>query len=57
MAGRPEVVMTKPTAYIETTVIGHLVSRILADPIVAGRHPCRDTLEAGRTNPRIKNDC
>ncbi len=29
--------MTRPTAYIETTVIGHLVGRILADPIVAGR--------------------
>ena len=29
--------MAKPTAYIETTVIGHLVGRILADPIVAGR--------------------
>jgi len=29
--------MAKPTAYIETTVIGHLVGRILADPVVAGR--------------------
>lgn len=29
--------MARPTAYIETTVIGHLVGRILADPIVAGR--------------------
>ena len=29
--------MTRPTAYIETTVIGHLVGRILTDPIVAGR--------------------
>ncbi|MEJ7595248.1 MAG: type II toxin-antitoxin system VapC family toxin [Planctomycetaceae bacterium] len=29
--------MTIPTAYIETTVIGHLVGRMLADPIVAGR--------------------
>jgi len=29
--------MTKPTIYIETTVIGHLVGRILADPVVAGR--------------------
>lgn len=29
--------MTRSTAYIETTVIGHLVGRILADPIVAGR--------------------
>jgi predicted nucleic acid-binding protein len=29
--------MTKPTAYIETTVIGHLVGRLLNDPIVAGR--------------------
>ena len=29
--------MTKPTAYVETTIIGHLVGRILADPIVAGR--------------------
>ena len=29
--------MTRPTAYIETTVIGHLVGRIVADPIVAGR--------------------
>ena len=29
--------MTRPTAYIETTVIGHWVGRIVADPIVAGR--------------------
>jgi hypothetical protein len=29
--------MTRPTIYIETTVIGHLVGRILADPVVAGR--------------------
>lgn len=29
--------MPRPTAYIETTVIGHLVGRMLADPIVAGR--------------------
>jgi len=29
--------MAKPTAYIETTVIGHLVGRLLIDPIVAGR--------------------
>lgn len=29
--------MARPTAYIETTVIGHLVGRMLADPIVAGR--------------------
>ena len=29
--------MAKPTVYIETTVIGHLVGRILGDPIVAGR--------------------
>jgi hypothetical protein len=29
--------MTKPTLYIETTVIGHLVDRIFVDPIVAGR--------------------
>jgi hypothetical protein len=29
--------MAKSTAYIETTVIGHLVGRILGDPIVAGR--------------------
>lgn len=29
--------MTTPTAYFETTVIGHLVGRIVADPIVAGR--------------------
>ncbi len=29
--------MTKPTVYVETTVIGHLVGRILADPVVAGR--------------------
>lgn len=29
--------MAKPTAYIETTVIGHLVGRIVSDPIVAGR--------------------
>jgi predicted nucleic acid-binding protein len=29
--------MPKPTVYVETTVIGHLVGRILADPTVAGR--------------------
>jgi hypothetical protein len=29
--------MNKPTAYIETTVIGHLTGRVLGDPIVAGR--------------------
>ncbi len=29
--------MTRPTVYIETTVIGHLVGRMLADPVVAGR--------------------
>ena len=27
----------KPTVYVETTVIGHLVGRMLADPVVAGR--------------------
>jgi hypothetical protein len=29
--------MPKPTVYVETTVIGHLVGRILDDPTVAGR--------------------
>ena len=29
--------MTKPTVYVEITVIGHLVGRMLADPVVAGR--------------------
>ncbi len=29
--------MTKQSAYIETTVIGHLTGRILDDPIIAGR--------------------
>jgi hypothetical protein len=29
--------MKKPTVYVETTVIGHLVGRILSDPVVAGR--------------------
>jgi len=29
--------MARPTAYIETTVIGHLVGRMRSDPIVAGR--------------------
>lgn len=29
--------MTKPTVYIETTVIGHLAARLQPDPIVAGR--------------------
>jgi hypothetical protein len=29
--------MTRHTAYIETTVIGHLVGRMRTDPIVAGR--------------------
>jgi hypothetical protein len=31
------VKMSKPTVYVETTVIGHLVGRILPDPVVAGR--------------------
>jgi hypothetical protein len=29
--------MTQTTVYVETTVIGHLVGRILGDPVVAGR--------------------
>jgi hypothetical protein len=29
--------MATSTVYVETTVIGHLVGRILADPVVAGR--------------------
>jgi hypothetical protein len=29
--------MPQPTAYIETTVVGHLVGRMLTNPIVAGR--------------------
>ena len=29
--------MPQSTLYVETTVIGHLVGRILADPVVAGR--------------------
>jgi predicted nucleic acid-binding protein len=29
--------MTKPTIYIETTVIGHLAARLQPDPVVAGR--------------------
>lgn len=29
--------IARPTAYIETTVIGHLVGRVIGDPIVAGR--------------------
>jgi hypothetical protein len=29
--------MTNQSAYIETTVIGHLTGRILDDPIIAGR--------------------
>ena len=29
--------MAKPSVYVETTVIGHLVGRMLADPVVAGR--------------------
>lgn len=29
--------MATTTVYVETTVIGHLVGRIVADPIVAGR--------------------
>jgi hypothetical protein len=32
-----EVEMSRPTVYVETTVIGHLVGRVLKDPIVAGR--------------------
>jgi hypothetical protein len=29
--------MSNPTIYIESTVIGHLVGRLLTDPVVAGR--------------------
>ena len=29
--------MPNPSAYIETTVVGHLTGRILDDPIIAGR--------------------
>jgi len=29
--------MTKPSVYIETTVIGHLAARLHPDPVVAGR--------------------
>lgn len=29
--------MPHPTVYVETTVIGHLVGRLLGDPVVAGR--------------------
>lgn len=29
--------MTQSTVYVETTVIGHLVGRLLKDPVVAGR--------------------
>jgi hypothetical protein len=29
--------MPNPSAYIETTVVGHLTGRILEDPIIAGR--------------------
>ena len=29
--------MAKSTVYVETTVIGHLVGRILSNPIIAGR--------------------
>ena len=29
--------MTKPTVYVETTVIGHLVGRLHMDTVVAGR--------------------
>ena len=29
--------MTKPSVYIETTVIGHLAARLQPDPVVAGR--------------------
>lgn len=29
--------MPKPSAYIETTVIGHLAGRVLDDSIIAGR--------------------
>ena len=29
--------MTRPTVYLETTVIGHLVGRMHLDPVIAGR--------------------
>ena len=29
--------MAQPTAYLETTVIGHLVGRMHPDPVIAGR--------------------
>ena len=46
--------MTEPTVYIETTVIGHLVGRILADPVVAGRQTVtRNWWPAATTNYRL----
>ena len=29
--------MSKPSVYIETTVVGHLAGRVLGDPIIGGR--------------------
>jgi hypothetical protein len=46
--------MPKPTVYVETTVIGHLVGRILADPAVAGRQTVtRDWWPTATKNYRL----
>ena len=46
--------MPRPTLYVETTVIGHLVGRILADPIVAGRQMVtRNWWPTARENYRL----
>lgn len=46
--------MPKPTVYVETTVIGHLVGRILADPTVAGRQTVtRDWWPTATKNYRL----
>jgi hypothetical protein len=44
----------KPSVYVETTIIGHLVGRVLADPVIAGRQMVtRNWWPAATTNYRL----
>ncbi len=46
--------MTQPTVYVETTVIGHLVGRMLSDPVVAGRQTVtREWWKSATANYRL----
>jgi predicted nucleic acid-binding protein len=46
--------MTRPTVYLESTVIGHLVGRLLTDTVVAGRQMLtRQWWETAKENYRL----